>query len=124
LNRRPPVAGPYAPAVRAGTWVVTSGQLGTVTAADGSPVLVLGGTGAQLRQALANLEAALATCGATFDDVRKTTVFLADMDDFAEMNAVWVDVWGERRPARSAVGVAGLPLGAHVEVEAWARAPV
>lgn len=116
-----PAAGPYSPALRVDDWVVTSGQLGVVTGPDGSPVLVEGGTVGELRQALANLAEVLATEGATLEDVRKTTVFLVDLGDFGALNEVWVEVFGTNRPTRSAVGVAALPLGALVEVEAWAH---
>lgn len=118
----PPI-GPYAPVVRAGDWVITSGQLGVRPAADASPRLVAPATGAQLRQALSNAAALLATEGAALSDVRQATVYLVDMDDFAEMNAVWSEVFDGHRPARSAVGVAALPMGARVEVEVWAHAP-
>jgi 2-iminobutanoate/2-iminopropanoate deaminase len=118
----PPI-GPYRPVVRAGDWVVTSGQLGAAPGPDGTPAVVAGGTVAELRRALENVAAVLATAGATLDDVVKTTLFLVDMADFADVNAVWVASFGDRRPARSAVAVAALPLGARVEVEAWAYAP-
>jgi len=81
---------------------------------------VPGGTAAETRQALANLEAQLATEGASLTDVVKTTVFLRHMSDYAVMNEVYTEVFGDHRPARSAIGVAELPLGALVEVEAWA----
>lgn len=107
--------GPYSPIVRAGEWLVVSGQLGMV---DG--VLVEGGVGAQLRAAIANLEALLNTEGATLKHVVKNTVFLCDMADFQEMNEVYVSLFGENRPARSSIGVAALPFGAVVEIESWA----
>jgi 2-iminobutanoate/2-iminopropanoate deaminase len=103
--------------------VVTSGQLGTVAGPDGAPGLVEGGTVPQLRQALANLAAVLEREGASLADVVKATVFLVDLDEFAEVNGVWVEAFEAPRPARSAVGVAALPLGARVEVEAWALLP-
>ncbi|HUZ10497.1 MAG TPA: Rid family detoxifying hydrolase [Acidimicrobiales bacterium] len=112
--------GPYSPCRRVDGWVVTSGQIGIGPGVTG---LVEGGTGAQLRQALANLSTVLATQGATLADVVKTTVFVADMDDLAVVNEIWVEVFGENRPARSAVGAARLPLDARVEVEAWAVLP-
>ncbi|MGH9091309.1 MAG: RidA family protein [Acidimicrobiales bacterium] len=115
--------GPYSPAVRAGAWVVTSGQLGVVPGDDGTPALVDGGTPAQVRRALANLSAVLAAEGAGLADVAKATVFLVDMGDFAEVNRAWTEAFGDHRPARSAVAVAALPLGARVEVEAWAYRP-
>ncbi len=116
----PPPIGPYAPVRRAGPWVVTSGQLGVRPGPDGAPALVDGGTVAQLRQALVNLAEVLATEGAELADVVKTTLFLVDMDEFAAVNEVWVEVFAHHRPARSAVAVAELPLGARAEVEAWA----
>jgi 2-iminobutanoate/2-iminopropanoate deaminase len=109
-------AGPYTPVVRAGEWLVVSGQVGM---ADGK--LVPGGLEGELRQAIANLAAQLASHGAALDDVVKTTVFLRHMSDYALMNEIYVDCFGDHRPARSAVGVAELPLGALVEVEAWAH---
>ena len=106
--------GPYTPIVRAGDWLVTSGQIGL---RDGA--IVTGGVDGELRQAMANLEALLVGHGATLADVVKTTVFLRHMSDYADMNAAYVDCFGTHRPARSAVGVAELPLGALVEIEAW-----
>jgi 2-iminobutanoate/2-iminopropanoate deaminase len=107
--------GPYTPIVRAGDWLVVSGQVGI---ANGQ--LVSGGTDQQLRQAIANLAAQLATEGAGLDNVVKTTVFLRHMSDYAVMNEAYIGSFGDHRPARSAIGVAELPLGALVEVEAWA----
>lgn len=108
--------GPYTPIVRAGEWLVVSGQVGI---RDGR--LVEGGLTGQLRQALANLEALLAGEGATKEHVVKTTVFLRHMSDYALMNETYTEFFGDHRPARSAIGVADLPLGALIEVEAWAR---
>ena len=108
--------GPYTPVVRAGEWLVVSGQLGLV---DGE--LVNGGVPEQLQQALDNLAGLLAGEGASLADVVKTTVFLRHMDDYERMNETYVAAFGDHRPARSAVAVAGLPRGALVEVEAWAH---
>ena len=88
--------GPYKPIVRAGDWLVVSGQIGIV---DGK--LVGGGVAGELHQALANLEAHLATEGAGLDDVVKTTVFLRHMSDYAVMNKTYVAGFGDHRPARS-----------------------
>jgi 2-iminobutanoate/2-iminopropanoate deaminase len=85
--------------------------------------LVAGGTEPELRQAMHNLAGVLASEGASLADVVKATVFLVDMGDFAAVNAIWVEAFGPDRPARSAIGVAALPLGARVEVEAWAVLP-
>ncbi len=106
--------GPYTPIVRAGEWLVTSGQIGI---ADG---VLAEGFEPQLRQAMANLEGLLVGEGASLDQVTKTTVFLVDMGAYAEMNAVYTELFGDHRPARSAVAVAALPLGALVEIEAVA----
>lgn len=109
--------GPYTPIVRAGDWLVVSGQVGIV---DGK--LVSGGLEAELRQAIANLAALLEREGATLAEVTKTTVFLRHLgSDYPKMNEVYVELFGDHRPARSAIGVADLPLGALVEVEAWAH---
>jgi 2-iminobutanoate/2-iminopropanoate deaminase len=113
---RPVAVGPYTPIVRSGDWLVVSGQLGLV---EGR--LVSGGLAGELIQALANLAALLEGEGAALGDVVKTTVFLRHMGDYAQMNEVYVSAFGDHRPARSAIGVAELPMGALVEVEAWAR---
>jgi 2-iminobutanoate/2-iminopropanoate deaminase len=118
--RPSPRVGPYSPVRAAGDWVVTSGQLGVTPGPDGSPVLVGGGTAGQLRQALANLAGVLESAGASLSQVVKATLFLTDMADFAAANEVWVETFSDPRPARSAIGVVTLPLGAAVEVEAWA----
>lgn len=115
--------GPYAAVRRAGDWVVTSGQLGVRDGPDGAPVLAEGGTVPQLRQALANLAEVLALEGAALGDVVKATLFLVDLDEFAAVNEVWTEIFTAPRPTRSAVAVAALPLGARVEVEAWAYRP-
>lgn len=110
-----PTGLPYTPAVAAGDWVVVSGQLGLL---DGA--LVTGAFGDEVAQLLENLEARLAEQGLTLAHVVKTTCFLADLDDFAEFNARYAEAFPEPRPARSAFEVSRLPLGARVEVEAWA----
>ena len=89
----------------------------------GRPTIALGfvgGVTGELTQALRNLEAHRATEGAKLDQVVKTTVFLRHMSDYAQMNEAYTAGFGDHRPARSAVGVAELPIGALVEVEAWA----
>jgi len=122
--------GPYSPVVRAGPWLICSGQLGLgPTAPDGhdpdrspdpAPRLVEGGAPAQLAQALSNAARLLADNGATANHVVKTTVFVTDMDEYAAINEAYAGFFGEHRPARSVVGVSGLPMGAAVEVEVWA----
>jgi 2-iminobutanoate/2-iminopropanoate deaminase len=111
--------GPYTPAVRAGPWLVCSGQLGTHQGDEGLE-LVDGGLGAQARQALSNVAALLSGRHMGWEHVVKCTVFLADIADYAAFNAVYIDVLGPHRPARSVVAVRGLPMGALVEIEVWA----
>jgi 2-iminobutanoate/2-iminopropanoate deaminase len=107
--------GPYSPIVRAGDWLIVSGQLGM---RDGT--IVDGGVAAQTTQALANMRALLEGEGASLFAVAKTMVFLTDMATFPEMNEAYVAAFGGHRPARSSIGVAALPAGGSVEVEAWA----
>jgi 2-iminobutanoate/2-iminopropanoate deaminase len=111
--------GPYSPFVRAGDFIIVSGQGGTK---DG--VIVDGGVAAQTTQTIANIAERLAEAGATLDDVVKTLCFLTDMDTFATFNAAYADAFGSHRPARSTVEVSALPGGMSVEVEAWAFKPV
>jgi 2-iminobutanoate/2-iminopropanoate deaminase len=110
--------GPYTPAVRAGDWIIVSGQLGMV---DGA--LVSGGVASQTATAIENLKSQLASMGAAITDVAKTLCFLTDMDTFATFNDAYVEGFGAHRPARSTIGVAALPAGAAVEIEAWAYRP-
>lgn len=107
--------GPYTPIMKAGPWLVSSGQIGI---ADGA--IVEGGLGPQFRQALANLKGLFESEGASLNDVVKVTVFMTDMAHYAEMNELYLEVFGDHRPARSAVAVAQLPLGALIEIEASA----
>ena len=113
----PPAAGPYSPAVRAGDWIVLAGQVGL----DPATGKLADGVGAQARQVLANVAAVLGDCGATLQDVAKTLVFVTDLGDFATVNGTYAEAFGDHRPARSTVQVAGLPAGALVEIEAWAH---
>lgn len=115
----PHALGPYSPAVRAGDWVVLSGQLG-LDPQTGK--LAEGGTEAQARQALANIAAILGDCGLTLRDVAKSLVFVTDLGEFATVNAVYAEAFGDHKPARSTVQVAALPGGGSVEVEVWAYA--
>ena len=115
----PPVAGPYSPAVRAGDWLVLSGQLGL--GADGA--LVPGGTEAEAAQALANVAAVLGDGGASWADVAKVTIFLTDLGQFSRVNALYEAALAPHRPARTTVGVATLPAGASIEIECWVYRP-
>jgi 2-iminobutanoate/2-iminopropanoate deaminase len=112
--------GPYSPVVSAGHWLICSGQLGLARSEGDPPALVEGGVIAQLRQALANAAALLEGAGADLTAVAKTTVFLTSMADYPAVNDAYAEFFGQHRPARSVVAVAGLPMGALVEVEVWA----
>jgi 2-iminobutanoate/2-iminopropanoate deaminase len=114
-----PAHPPYTPVVRAGDWVIVSGQLGMK---DGA--IVPGGVRAQTQQAVINLKAQLATMGATIDDIAKTLCFLTDMDTFPTFNEMYAAGFGKARPARSTIGVKELPFGGAVEIEAWAYLPI
>jgi 2-iminobutanoate/2-iminopropanoate deaminase len=113
--------GPYTPAVRAGQWLVCSGQLGT-RQGEGGLELIAGGIAAQARQALSNVASLLAGHGLGWANVVKVTAFLADIEDYQAFNDAYRAALGSHRPARSVVAVSALPLEAVVEVEAWAYA--
>lgn len=107
--------GPYSPITRGGDLLFTAGQVGI---AEGA--LVEGGLEPELRRVFVNLRSVLSSADASLHDVVKTTVFLVDMDDYATMNEIYMEEFGDHRPARSAVAVAALPIGARVEIEAVA----
>lgn len=113
-EKAPAAIGPYSQAVDTGTLVFVSGQL-PVDPATGR--FAEGGAGEQTRQSLTNARAILAEAGLTPANVVKTTVFLADMADFAAMNEVYASFFTQPFPARSAVAVKALPKGALVEIE-------
>ena len=112
----PPTAGPYSPAVRAGDWLICSGQVGF----DANAGAMADGVDAQTRHAMANIGVVLGDCGAAVADIAKTTIFVVDLADFATVNAAYGEALGDHRPARSTVQVAALPFGALVEIEVWA----
>jgi len=114
----PGAIGPYSQAIRADGYLYCSGQLG-LDPATGE--FVAGDVEAQAEQALRNLVAVLEVAGLTFADVVKTTIFLADMADFATVNGVYGRFVTDPPPARSTVAVAALPRGGRVEIEAIAR---
>ena len=116
-TKAPAAIGPYSQAIRVGNLVYTSGQI-PIDPATGE--FAEGGIKEQTRQSLLNLKAILEEAGLTMSDVVKTTVFMADMNDFAAMNAVYAEFFAEPYPARSAVAVKTLPIGALVEIEAVA----
>lgn len=117
-EKAPAAIGPYSQAIQVGNLVYTSGQI-PIDPATGA--FVEGGIKEQTRQSLLNVSAVLQEAGLTMDNVIKTTVFMADMADFAEMNAAYAEFFAEPYPARSAVAVKTLPKGALVEIEvvAW-----
>jgi len=119
-DKAPKAIGPYSMAVSTGCLVYTSGQLG-LNPATGT--LVEGGVQAQTRQALEHVKSVLEAAGTTLENVVKTTVFLQDLNDFAQMNAVYAEYFTSDQPARSAFQVAALPKGAAVEIEAVATVP-
>jgi 2-iminobutanoate/2-iminopropanoate deaminase len=115
-NQAPPAVGPYSHAVAAGPFVFVSGQIPINRQGE----MVQGDIVVQTVQVMENLKAILATAGLSFSDVVKTTVFLKDMADFAEMNRVYGEFFPENPPARSTLQVAGLARNAAVEIEAIA----
>jgi len=119
-DRAPAAVGPYSQAVIGGDFVFASGQLG-LDPATGQ----LAGDDAesQIRQAIQNLEAVLIASGSDLSLVVKTTLFLANMDDFPGVNRVYAEYFSDDPPARATVEVARLPLGAVVEIEAIACRP-
>lgn len=113
-TKAPSAIGPYSQAIQVGNIIYTSGQI-PIDPATGS--FVEGGIKEQTRQSLLNVKAILEEVGLTMGNVVKTTVFIADMNDFADMNAVYAEFFTEPYPARSAVAVKTLPKGALVEIE-------
>ena len=112
-NKAPGAIGPYSQGTSCDKLVFTSGQLGIDPAVGKLPE----GVEAQAHRSMKNLGAVLEEAGSDFSKVVKTTIFLADMDDFAKVNEIYKSYFGETYPARSCVQVAKLPLGGLVEVE-------
>ncbi len=119
-GKAPKAIGPYSQAIRTNALVFASGQAG-LDPQTGD--LVTGGIEAETRQALTNIKNVLEAADTTLDAVVKTTVFLVDMAEFPRMNAIYAEFFPKDPPARSTVGVAALPKGAHVEIEAIAIRP-
>jgi 2-iminobutanoate/2-iminopropanoate deaminase len=118
-DKAPAAVGPYSQAARAGDFIFTAGQLGLV---PGTKDFAGPDIEAQTRQALENLKAVLEAAGSCLKHAVKNTVFLADMGEFARMNAVYAEYFSEKPPARSAIQAAALPLGGRVEIESVALA--
>ena len=117
-KKAPAAIGPYSQAIQVGNLVYTSGQI-PIDPATG--VFAEGGIKEQTRQSLTNVKAILEEVGLTMSNVVKTTVFMADMNDFADTNSVYAEFFTEPYPARSAVAVKTLPKGALVEIEVIAE---
>jgi len=112
-DKAPAAIGPYSQAVQAGPFLYTSGQI--PLKADGT--LLEGDIVAQAHQVFANLQAILEAAEASFSQVVKATVFIKDMNDFAQLNEVYAHYFGDHKPARSTVEVARLPKDVRVEIE-------
>lgn len=111
----PAALGPYSHAVRSGGLLFCSGQI-PLDPADGE--LVGGGVGDQTRRCLENLQAVCAAAGAELGDAVRCGIYVTDMGSFAEVNAAYAEFFGDAPPARSTIGVAALPAGARVEIDA------
>lgn len=118
-EKAPKAIGPYSQAIQVGNLIYTSGQI-PIDPSTGA--FAVGGIKEQTRQSLLNIQAILKEAGLTMANVIKTTVFLANMDDFADMNAVYAEFFTQPYPARSAVAVKTLPKNALVEIEVVASA--
>ncbi len=116
-EKAPKALGPYSQAVKAGGFVWCSGQIPVDPAVNAVTATTIEG---QTRQAISNLKNVLEAAGSGLDKVVKTTVFISDMDDFAALNAVYAELFGETKPARSCVQVARLPKDVKLEIEAVA----
>ena len=112
-NKAPAAIGPYCAAIKVGNMIFTSGQI-PVNPEDGS---MSSDIKEQKRQSLNNIKGILSEEGYTLSDVVKTTVFITDMSQFADINQVYGEMFGEHKPARSCVQVAKLPKGAGIEIE-------
>lgn len=119
-DQAPEALGPYSQAVSTDGWLYTSGQVG-LDPATGE--LVGCDFEAQARQVMANLEAVLASAGASFSNVLKSTIYVTDLDNFLLLNEIYGEAMGDHRPSRSTVQVAELPKKALVEIDMVARLP-
>ena len=112
-DKAPAAVGPYVQAIKTGNMLFSSGQLGLIPETGTLPE----GVEAQTKQSLANIQAILETAGFSKSDIVKTTVFIRDMNDFATVNAVYAEFFGDSKPARSCVEVSRLPKDGLVEIE-------
>lgn len=112
-DKAPKAVGPYSQAIRAGDFVFTAGQIGT----DPKTGELVEGLEAQVRQVLQNMSHVLEASGSSLKDVVKTTVFMQDLGEFAQMNAIYTEFFPKDYPARSTIQIAALPRGARVEIE-------
>lgn len=119
-DKAPAAAGPYSQAVRVGNLVFTAGQVGLV---PGTKEFAGPDIASQTRQVLKNIQGILEAAGSGLEHVVKTTVFLQDIAEWPAMNALYAEFFPTNAPARSAVQVAALPLGAKVEIEVVAEVP-
>jgi 2-iminobutanoate/2-iminopropanoate deaminase len=113
----PKAVGPYSQAIESNSFLFCSGQIGL----DPETQILVEGIEAQTHQVLKNLQAVLKAAGTDFSNVIKTTIFVVHMDDFATVNEIYAEYFGEHKPARATIGVASLPKGAIVEIEAIAQ---
>ncbi|WP_456456917.1 RidA family protein [Nitratifractor sp.] len=116
-DKAPQAIGPYSQAILVDGMLYSSGQIALTPEGE----LIEGDVAAQTRQVLHNLSAVLAAAGGSLNDVVKTTIFLADMEDFATVNDVYAEFFGTHRPARSTVAVKTLPKNVQVEIDCIAR---
>lgn len=112
----------FSSAIRSGDFIFLSGQLGAVPN-ETPPRVVEGGLEAETRQTFENIEAVLAAAGAGLEDILKCTVFLADIDDYAAFNEIYLEYFPNDPPARAALAASGLALGALVEIDCIAAVP-
>ena len=112
-----PAIGPYSQAMKTGGLLIASGQIPVTSTGQ----FVEGDIETQTKQVIQNIRAILASEGLTLANVVKSTVFLQDLANFARMNAVYIEAFGDHKPARSTIQVAGLPLGSKVEIEVIAE---
>jgi 2-iminobutanoate/2-iminopropanoate deaminase len=116
----PTAIGPYSPAIRSGALFLSSGQLGLDPATG---ALVPGGTAAETKQAILNLQRLLEAAGGSLADILKTTVYLRDLGDFTQMNSIYAEFFPHEPPARTTIQAAALPKSAAVEIEGIAMLP-